>query len=290
MSRDYVGDMAETVALLWPKRDGRAARNRRRDDRASPTRSSGCARPRARRAARACRDARPSRRVGPVRAAQAGASASFASGSTRGSPSRRWPQAFGLEVEAVEEVWHGLRPPFAELFDWAEGRGGPADRPRRARCSGRSCSPIRSRRRRSRSTTMPPNGNGTGSASSSSMPAARPGSTAAPATTFRAVFPTSPRRSGARACSTASCWCAGRPGRRGRARRRRGELQRAPAEARPQECQPEDARRYPGVRPPLRHIVRRRRGSARAALDRAARAARSGSPTARSASVSTCRS
>ncbi|MEP7131188.1 MAG: cisplatin damage response ATP-dependent DNA ligase, partial [Sphingomicrobium sp.] len=25
-------------------------------------------------------------------------------------------------VEAVEEVWHGLRPPFAELFDWAEGR------------------------------------------------------------------------------------------------------------------------------------------------------------------------
>src|SRR5205085_9341457 len=31
-------------------------------------------------------------------------------------------QAFGLEVEAVEEVWHGLKPPFAELFDWAEGR------------------------------------------------------------------------------------------------------------------------------------------------------------------------
>jgi DNA ligase-1 len=31
-------------------------------------------------------------------------------------------QAFGLEVEAVEEVWHGLRPPFSELFDWAEGR------------------------------------------------------------------------------------------------------------------------------------------------------------------------
>src|SRR4030095_8722267 len=30
--------------------------------------------------------------------------------------------AFGLEVEAVEEVWHGLAPPFAELFDWAEGR------------------------------------------------------------------------------------------------------------------------------------------------------------------------
>ena len=31
-------------------------------------------------------------------------------------------EVFGLEVEAVEEVWHGLRPPFTELFDWAEGR------------------------------------------------------------------------------------------------------------------------------------------------------------------------
>jgi DNA ligase-1 len=30
--------------------------------------------------------------------------------------------AFGLDVEAVEEVWHGLKPPYAELFDWAEGR------------------------------------------------------------------------------------------------------------------------------------------------------------------------
>ena len=30
--------------------------------------------------------------------------------------------AFGLDVDAVEEVWHGLTPPFAELFDWAEGR------------------------------------------------------------------------------------------------------------------------------------------------------------------------
>ena len=30
--------------------------------------------------------------------------------------------AFGLAVEAVEEVWHGQAPPFTELFDWAEGR------------------------------------------------------------------------------------------------------------------------------------------------------------------------
>jgi DNA ligase-1 len=31
--------------------------------------------------------------------------------------------AFGLDVDAVEEVWHSLKPPYTELFDWAEGRG-----------------------------------------------------------------------------------------------------------------------------------------------------------------------
>jgi DNA ligase-1 len=30
--------------------------------------------------------------------------------------------AFGLDVDAVEEVWHGIEPPYTELFDWAEGR------------------------------------------------------------------------------------------------------------------------------------------------------------------------
>jgi DNA ligase-1 len=31
--------------------------------------------------------------------------------------------AFGLDVDAVEEVWHGLGPPYLPLFAWAEGRG-----------------------------------------------------------------------------------------------------------------------------------------------------------------------
>jgi DNA ligase-1 len=32
-------------------------------------------------------------------------------------------EAFGLEVDAVEEVWHGIGPPYAAVFDWAEGKG-----------------------------------------------------------------------------------------------------------------------------------------------------------------------
>ena len=29
----------------------------------------------------------------------------------------------GHEADAVEEVWHGLKPPYTELFAWVEGRG-----------------------------------------------------------------------------------------------------------------------------------------------------------------------
>ncbi|WP_417708427.1 cisplatin damage response ATP-dependent DNA ligase [Roseibium aggregatum] len=33
----------------------------------------------------------------------------------------------GLDVASVEEVWHGLEPPYEALFGWAEGREGPPD-------------------------------------------------------------------------------------------------------------------------------------------------------------------
>ena len=31
--------------------------------------------------------------------------------------------AFDVDVDAVEEVWHGLEPPYDPLFAWGEGRG-----------------------------------------------------------------------------------------------------------------------------------------------------------------------
>src|SRR5690606_29539967 len=31
--------------------------------------------------------------------------------------------AFALDLDAVEEIWHGLKPPYAPLFAWAEQRG-----------------------------------------------------------------------------------------------------------------------------------------------------------------------
>ena len=36
-------------------------------------------------------------------------------------------EAFGLDVDAIEQIWHGLAPPYAELFDWAEGRADAPD-------------------------------------------------------------------------------------------------------------------------------------------------------------------
>ena len=33
----------------------------------------------------------------------------------------------GLDVASVEEVWHGLEPPYEALFAWTEGRSGPPD-------------------------------------------------------------------------------------------------------------------------------------------------------------------
>ena len=123
MSRDYVGDTAETVSLLWPSGTGEPPEiddaTLRISDAIDRLRiASKTDAPRILAAMLDHLDASGRFALSSSR------SASFESGSMPGSPSRRWPQAFGLDVEAVEEVWHGLRPPFAELFDWAEGRSG----------------------------------------------------------------------------------------------------------------------------------------------------------------------
>ena len=267
--RDGGAALAE-AATASPKMDDATIRISEAVERLAP----GVAARRAARARRRCSTI--STRAGASRCSSS-RPARCGSGSARGSPSRRWPRPSGST--SMRSRRSGTASPrlTAELFDWAEGARRAADRARRARCSARSCSPIRSRRPRSRSTIMPPNGNGTASASSSSTPAARPGSTAAPATTSRTAFPTSPRRSARRACSTASCWCEGAAQGRRCSGRRRGELQRAPAAARAQERRQKMLRRLSRLRPALRHPVRRRRGSARASLARTPRAARSAS-------------
>src|SRR6478672_11058080 len=122
MSRDYVGDMAETVALLWPKPLDEPPEV---DD---ATISITQAIERLRSTTRLDAPRTLAAMLDHLDASGRFALLKLATGALRVGISARLAKqgladAFGLEVEAVEEVWHGLRPPFTELFDWAEGRG-----------------------------------------------------------------------------------------------------------------------------------------------------------------------
>ena len=119
MSRDFVGDTAETVALIWPDREIR-------DD--APTALS---------LARIIDELRAAeRQKAPGLLAQyldrLDSNGRFAllkllTGGLRVGVSARLAktalaQAFDGDLDDIEEVWHGLEPPYAELFGWLEGR------------------------------------------------------------------------------------------------------------------------------------------------------------------------
>jgi DNA ligase-1 len=122
MSRDYVGDTAETIALLWPKFEGEPPEV---DD---ATIRISAAIERLRSASKLEAPHVLARMLDHLDASGRFALLKLALGELRVGISARLAKqalanAFGLELDAVEEVWHGLRPPFTELFDWAEGRG-----------------------------------------------------------------------------------------------------------------------------------------------------------------------
>ena len=123
MSRDYVGDTAETVSLLWPKRSGEPPEV---DD---ATISISEAIDQLRGAGKMEAPQVLAAMLDHLDASGRFALLKLALGELRVGISARLAKqalahAFGLEVEGVEEVWHGLKPPFTELFDWAEGRAG----------------------------------------------------------------------------------------------------------------------------------------------------------------------
>ncbi len=116
MSYDFVGDMAETVSLLWPDVPALRAQPPSLDD--IVTELSALTRASAPDALAALLDRLdPQGRYALLK---------LATGSLRIGVSARLAktalaEAFGIDVEAVEEVWHGLAPPYAALFAWADG-------------------------------------------------------------------------------------------------------------------------------------------------------------------------
>ena len=119
-SYDYVGDLAETVALVWPSRPG-ANREPELSEVVDALR--GASRAEVQRLIEAWLDA--------LETTGRWALLKLMTGGLRvGVSSRLAKQAAadlgGVQIAEVEEVWHALHPPYEDLFAWLEGR---SDRP-----------------------------------------------------------------------------------------------------------------------------------------------------------------
>ena len=115
-SYDFVGDLAETVSLIWPARPG-ANRPPSLDEVVTRLRLAG-------------KSEVPGLLAGWLDALDATgrwALLKLITGGLRVGVSARLAKTalaeFGkVDVAEVEEIWHGLEPPYRELFDWLEGR------------------------------------------------------------------------------------------------------------------------------------------------------------------------
>jgi DNA ligase-1 len=129
MSYDYVGDLAETVALVWPAKPG-ANREPELSEVVDALRL----------ASRAEVQKLLERWLDALDADGRWALLKLLTGALRvGVSARLAKQALaalgGVEVSEIEEVWHGQQPPYADLFAWLEKRSDKptADAPGRFR-------------------------------------------------------------------------------------------------------------------------------------------------------------
>jgi DNA ligase-1 len=123
ISREYIGDTAETVALIWPTREGQIGSEDISLTTIVETLSA---------ASRMTALTTLADLLDRVGEASRYALLKLVNGGIRVGVSARlakqaFANAFGLTVDDVDEVWHATEPPFAELFDWAEGRGARPD-------------------------------------------------------------------------------------------------------------------------------------------------------------------
>jgi DNA ligase-1 len=122
LSRDFVGDTAETVSLLWPTPAG--------DAMAPPT--VGEAVELLKGMTRVSVIGELPRLLDRLDADGRYALIKLATGAMRVGVSARlaktaFAQAFAVSVEEVEEYWHALEPPYTELFAWAAEGAAPPD-------------------------------------------------------------------------------------------------------------------------------------------------------------------
>ncbi|MFC3124611.1 cisplatin damage response ATP-dependent DNA ligase [Pseudoroseomonas globiformis] len=118
-SHDYVGDLAETVALIWPEPEHRP--NRPPPDLAEVVEALELA-------AKADIPGMMAEWLDLLDPGGRLALIKLVTGGLRvGASGRLARQALadwsGQPVEEIEEVWHGVPPPYLPLFAWLEGRG-----------------------------------------------------------------------------------------------------------------------------------------------------------------------
>ena len=120
MSYDYVGDMAETASLLWPEPLTPP----------SPPPTLNEVVERLQHLGRADAPAAMRELMDRLDSSGRYALLKLATGAMRIGVSARLAKtafalAFAVDVDAVEEVWHGLTPPYPELFGWGTGGAQP---------------------------------------------------------------------------------------------------------------------------------------------------------------------
>src|SRR5690606_30421374 len=116
LSYDYVGDLAETISLVWPARPGA----NRAPDLAEVVET-------LMQATKAESLAHAERWLDALDATGRWSLLKLITGGLRiGVSARLARQAladFGkVDVAEIEELWHGLSPPYADLLAWLEGR------------------------------------------------------------------------------------------------------------------------------------------------------------------------
>ncbi|MEL7130631.1 MAG: ATP-dependent DNA ligase, partial [Pseudomonadota bacterium] len=122
LSYDYVGDMAETVSLIWPKPENNHSGANRPPalDEAVET-LLDATRPEGARRVEAWMDMLdPNGRWALIK---------LVTGGLRIGVSARLAKlaladAGRVDVTEIEEIWHGLSPPYLSLFDWLTGTAG----------------------------------------------------------------------------------------------------------------------------------------------------------------------
>ena len=121
-SYDYVGDLAETIALVWdeerpaPPADAEEPRLG-----AVVARMNALGRTEVRAAVRDLLDRLdPSARFAFLKLATGGLRIGVSARLVR----QALAEAFGRDIAEIETLWHGLAPPYESLFAWLEGRAG----------------------------------------------------------------------------------------------------------------------------------------------------------------------